>query len=200
MRLFDAACILILFYESWLLSTQLTNKLDVFARTCYRIMLVINQKKDRLTNLELYKRADNKRPVQRCPTTWAATLGLLFVWKKFSDTPRTSRIGSFLLPRLIRLSDDDDDDDDWTKLSDFASRLVVFFNLIRRPFKIWFLPFLDGKPYLRPIILKVNRVRWICLGFQGLELTILLVVKDKALQTRLLFIWLHSVKLGFACV
>jgi hypothetical protein len=29
-----------------------------------------------------------------------------------SDTPKTSRIGSFLLPRLTRPSDNDDDDDD----------------------------------------------------------------------------------------
>ncbi len=37
MRLFDAACISILLYgcESLLLSTELTNKLDVFARTCF---------------------------------------------------------------------------------------------------------------------------------------------------------------------
>jgi hypothetical protein len=33
------------------------------------------------------------------------------VWKKLSDTPRTSRIGSFLLPRLTSPSDDDDDDE-----------------------------------------------------------------------------------------
>jgi hypothetical protein len=39
-------------------------------------------------------------------------VGLLSVWKKLSDTPRTSRIGSFLLPRLTSPSDDDDDDDD----------------------------------------------------------------------------------------
>ncbi len=45
------------------LSTELTNKLDVFARTCYRIMLGINQKKDRLTNVELYKRVGHQRPV-----------------------------------------------------------------------------------------------------------------------------------------
>jgi hypothetical protein len=63
--LFNAACISIHLYgcESWLLSTKSTNKLDVFARTCYRIMLGINQKKDRLTNVELYKRAGNQRPV-----------------------------------------------------------------------------------------------------------------------------------------
>jgi hypothetical protein len=65
MRLFDAACVSILLYgcESWLLSTELTNKLDVFARTCYRIMLGIKQKTDRLTNVELYKRVGHQRPV-----------------------------------------------------------------------------------------------------------------------------------------
>ena len=65
MSLFNAACISILLYgcESWLLSTKSTSKLDVFARTCYRIMLGINQKKDRLTNVELYKRAGNQKPV-----------------------------------------------------------------------------------------------------------------------------------------
>ncbi len=41
MRLFDAACISNLLYgcESWLLSSELTNKLYVIAGTCYRIIL-----------------------------------------------------------------------------------------------------------------------------------------------------------------
>ena len=65
MRLFDAACLSILLYgcESWLLSKTLTNKLDVYARKCYRIMLNINQKKDHITNEALYKMAGNQRKV-----------------------------------------------------------------------------------------------------------------------------------------
>ncbi len=51
------------------------------------------------------------RSLNRFPTIWSATWGLLSVWKKLSDTPRTSRIGSFLLPRLTSPSDDDNDDE-----------------------------------------------------------------------------------------
>ncbi len=53
-------------YYYWIVyypTITIRPKLDVFARTCYRIMLGINQKKDRLTNVELYKRVGNQRPV-----------------------------------------------------------------------------------------------------------------------------------------
>jgi hypothetical protein len=62
LRIFDAACISILLYgcESWTLTPELTNKLDVFSRTCYRIMLGIKQQVHRVTNDELY------RMVARC--------------------------------------------------------------------------------------------------------------------------------------
>ncbi len=52
------------------------------------------------------------RSWNRFPTIWPMTWGLLSVWKKLSETPRTSRIGSFLLPRLTSPSDNDDDDDE----------------------------------------------------------------------------------------
>ena len=35
---------------------MLANKLDVYARACYRIMLGINQKQDHVSNEDLYKR------------------------------------------------------------------------------------------------------------------------------------------------
>ncbi len=65
MRFFNAACISILLYgcESWVLSEQQSNKLDVFARTCYRIMLGIRQSEVHMTNEQLYAEADNQRPI-----------------------------------------------------------------------------------------------------------------------------------------
>jgi hypothetical protein len=60
LRLFDAACISILLYgcESWVLTAQQATKLDVFARTCYRIMLGIRQSESHMTNEQLYKEAN----------------------------------------------------------------------------------------------------------------------------------------------
>ena len=60
-RIFQAACISILLYgcESWILTATLADKLDKFARTCYRIMLGIRLTKDNhMTNDELYKRVE----------------------------------------------------------------------------------------------------------------------------------------------
>ena len=56
-RLFKAACISILLYgcESWIFTEALIYKLDIFARTCYRIMLGIKQSKDHVTNKNLYQ-------------------------------------------------------------------------------------------------------------------------------------------------
>ena len=63
-RLFDASCISILLYgcETWVLISELENKLNVFARKAYRIMLDINQADDHLTNQELY-RITGQRPL-----------------------------------------------------------------------------------------------------------------------------------------
>ena len=57
-RLFNAACISILLYgcESWVMTPPLAHKLDVFARTCYRLMLDIRQSDVHMTNQELYRR------------------------------------------------------------------------------------------------------------------------------------------------
>jgi hypothetical protein len=59
MRLFSAACISILLYgcESWILTAALADKLDIFARKCYRVILGICQKDDHVRNEDLYKRA-----------------------------------------------------------------------------------------------------------------------------------------------
>jgi len=56
-RLFNAACISTLLYacETWVLNAQQTNKLDIFARTCYRIMMGIRQSETHMTNAQLYK-------------------------------------------------------------------------------------------------------------------------------------------------
>jgi hypothetical protein len=63
-RMFDAACISILLYgcETWVLTSELENKLNVFARKAYRIMLDINQADEHLTNKELY-RITGQRPI-----------------------------------------------------------------------------------------------------------------------------------------
>ncbi len=63
-RLFNAACVSILLYgcESWILTQTLKNKLDIFARKIYRIMLGIRQKDDHITNGELYRRVQ-QRPI-----------------------------------------------------------------------------------------------------------------------------------------
>ena len=65
MRFFNAACISILLYgyESWVLSEQQWNKLDVFARTCYSIMLGIRQSEVHMTNEKLNAAADGQRPI-----------------------------------------------------------------------------------------------------------------------------------------
>lgn len=56
MRLFSTACVSVLLYvcETWVLTEMLMKKLDVFARTCYRIMLGIRQSDDHMKNEELY--------------------------------------------------------------------------------------------------------------------------------------------------
>ena len=55
-RLFKAACISILLYgcESWILTEALIDRLEIFTRTCYRIMLDIKQSRDHVTNQSLY--------------------------------------------------------------------------------------------------------------------------------------------------
>jgi len=57
MRIFNASCISILLYgcETWTLTEELSDKLDVFARTIYRIILGINQSDSHVTNEELYE-------------------------------------------------------------------------------------------------------------------------------------------------
>jgi hypothetical protein len=56
-RLFNAACLSLLLYacETWVLTAQQTNKLDIFARTCYRVMMGIRQSETHMTNAQLYK-------------------------------------------------------------------------------------------------------------------------------------------------
>ena len=65
MRLFNAACVSVLLYgcETWVLSEELMKKLDVFARTSYRIMLGIRQSEDHIRNDELYKMC-SQRPIR----------------------------------------------------------------------------------------------------------------------------------------
>ena len=65
MRLFNAACVSVLLYEceTWVLTEVLLKKLDVFARTCYRIMLGVRQSDDHMTNDELYKKSA-QRPIR----------------------------------------------------------------------------------------------------------------------------------------
>ena len=65
MRLFNAACLSILLYgcESWTLTEPLKKKLDVFARTCYRIILEVRQAEDHMTNADLYKKV-SQRPIR----------------------------------------------------------------------------------------------------------------------------------------
>jgi hypothetical protein len=62
MRLFKAACVSTLLYgcETWVLTEAQSEQLDIFARTCYRIMLGIYQAEVHMTNEELYKRAGEK--------------------------------------------------------------------------------------------------------------------------------------------
>ena len=64
LRLFNAACISILLYgcESWVLTKDQVNKLNVYARTCYRIMLGISQSEAHMTNSRLYK-LTGERPI-----------------------------------------------------------------------------------------------------------------------------------------
>jgi len=61
-RILKAACFSILLYgcESWILTAATTDKLDIFARACYRIILGICQSTDHVTNKELYERVDKK--------------------------------------------------------------------------------------------------------------------------------------------
>ena len=55
--LFKAACISILLYgcETWILTEELIEKPDIYARTRYRIMLGIRQYRDHVTNQSLYQ-------------------------------------------------------------------------------------------------------------------------------------------------
>ncbi len=64
MRMFTAACISILPYgcETWVRTTQQGKKLDVYTRTCYRIMLGLRQSETHTTNEELYQLA-GARPI-----------------------------------------------------------------------------------------------------------------------------------------
>ena len=63
-RLFNAECISILLYgcETWALNASQSVKLDVLARTCYRMILGIRQSEAHVTNNELYKLV-NTRPI-----------------------------------------------------------------------------------------------------------------------------------------
>ena len=63
-RLFHAACISILLYgcESWVMTVQQLEKLDVYARTCYRSMLGIRQSEAHMTNERLYA-LTGQRPI-----------------------------------------------------------------------------------------------------------------------------------------
>ena len=64
--IFDAACVSILLYgcETWVMPQSISEKLDIFARKAYRIMLKINQQKDKITNEELY-RMTGQRPINQ---------------------------------------------------------------------------------------------------------------------------------------
>lgn len=57
MNLFNTACLSILLYgcETWVLSIEQANRLDVFARNCYRIILGIIQSESHTSNEELYE-------------------------------------------------------------------------------------------------------------------------------------------------
>jgi ribosomal 50S subunit-associated protein YjgA (DUF615 family) len=59
MRIFNAACVSILLYgcETWTLTQKLEEKLNIFVRKLYRIMLNVKQAEAHMTNEELYKRA-----------------------------------------------------------------------------------------------------------------------------------------------
>ena len=63
-RLFNASCVSILLYgcETWVLTRDLENDLDIFARKAYKIMLGIRRSDAHMTNVELYKRV-NSRPI-----------------------------------------------------------------------------------------------------------------------------------------
>jgi hypothetical protein len=56
-RLFNAACVSILLYgcETWVLTKDMANDLDIFARKAYRIILGIRQSETHWTNEKLYK-------------------------------------------------------------------------------------------------------------------------------------------------
>jgi hypothetical protein len=48
--------------ETWVLTTQQGKKIDVYPRTCYRIMLGLRQSETHTTNEELYRLA-GARPI-----------------------------------------------------------------------------------------------------------------------------------------
>ena len=52
MRLYNAACISVLLYgcETWVLTKQQSNRLDVHTRVCIRLMMAIRQSEDHITN------------------------------------------------------------------------------------------------------------------------------------------------------
>ena len=53
---------LVMSVESWFITSQQAKKLDVLARTCYRIMLGLNQSETHMTNVQLCKEAGT-RPI-----------------------------------------------------------------------------------------------------------------------------------------
>jgi hypothetical protein len=58
-RLFNMASLSILLYgcENWVLTDKQAKDLDVFPKTCYRIMLGISLSESHMTNEQLYKLA-----------------------------------------------------------------------------------------------------------------------------------------------
>ena len=64
-RVFKAACVSILLYgsETWILTYEFTEKLDIFAMTCFRIILGIKQSRGHFTNERLYQRV-NQLPIR----------------------------------------------------------------------------------------------------------------------------------------
>ena len=56
------ACMALYGCEAWILTEALTEKLDIFARTRYRIMLGIKQSRGHVTNERLYQRV-NQVPI-----------------------------------------------------------------------------------------------------------------------------------------
>ena len=49
--------------ESWVLTAEQQHRLDVFARTCYRVMLNIRQTDAHITNKHLYEMTGGEQPI-----------------------------------------------------------------------------------------------------------------------------------------